>query len=153
MEHRHRAAMEADPRSFFRREGELEQYVKVAHASSDMLVWQSSQGRDEATASLLNTTLPTRPQSEVYDSHSSLAMANTSRLATSPFIAARHEAAHLRRLRFEVNDPLSGTLQRPNTTSTGLLRASGRRAVASSSSSSFMAGTGSRAASSLKVWV
>jgi len=68
----------------------------------------------EATTSLLNR-LPTRPYAESYD-HPSWALANTYLTAQSPFLQHRHAQAQRRRLRFEVEDPLCGTLQRPQTT-------------------------------------
>ena len=68
----------------------------------------------EATTSLLNR-LPTRPYAESYD-HPSWALANTYSTAQSPFLQHRHAQAQRRRLQFEVDDPLCGTLQRPQTT-------------------------------------
>jgi len=68
----------------------------------------------EATTSLLNR-LPTRPYSESYD-YPSWALANTYLTAQSPFLQHRHAQAQRRRLQFEVDDPLCGTLQRPQTT-------------------------------------
>jgi hypothetical protein len=51
MEHRHRQAMAKSPTTFYRRAGEMEAFVDVAHASSDMLVWQSAQARNVSLSS------------------------------------------------------------------------------------------------------
>jgi len=101
-----------DPRAFYRRKGDLEKYVEAATHQSDMLVWQSQQRRD-GTSSLLNR-LTVRPLAEGYDLTAAQSLTHTQRMATSPFLAQRHSTAQLRRQRFEVNDPLMGTLQRPN---------------------------------------
>ena len=136
MEHRHRAAMAKDGHSFYRRAGELEGLVNVAHASSDLLVWQSSQARDEATTSTLNR-LTTRPHAETYDYSHAWTISNTARSATSPFIAARHSQAQRRRLQFEVADPLGGTLAKP-------------RSAAAMHATAEMSGTGLRTTSAAK---
>lgn len=122
IEHRHQEALRRNPRTFYRRAGPNEEFLETACKSSDMLVWQLSSKRGEATTSLLNTSLSCRPRSEVYDlGESNPTLAMTFRHANSPHLRFRHRSAQARRLRFEVEDHRFGTLQRPRTTATAAM--------------------------------
>ena len=105
LEHVHSEVIARHPRAFFRTVGPSEAYVNAAWKASDMNVWASASSRGESTTSLLNTTLPTRPVSEVYDVGTAKPTLDmTFRLATSPHLQLRHRTAQSRRLRFEVDD-------------------------------------------------
>mmetsp|Transcript_13212 Transcript_13212/g.17125 ORF Transcript_13212/g.17125 Transcript_13212/m.17125 type:complete len:554 (-) Transcript_13212:146-1807(-) len=95
-ENKHREALLRNSHTFHRKKGGAQSYIESATRQSDMLVWQNSQSRDEATTSLLNR-LSTRPKSEVYNINSK-DLANTARNATSPFLSYRHSTAHARRI-------------------------------------------------------
>ena len=55
-----------DPATFKRRIGKSESYVEQAAESSDLLVWQRTQDRDEDCASPLQTLRP-RSRVDYYD--------------------------------------------------------------------------------------
>lgn len=94
----------------FRKKGELQSYCEQACSHSDMLVWQSSQNRQDATTSCLND-LRTRPVTDFYVMDH-LSLANTgARLATSPFQRHRHKASYVKRLREQVQRPSTAPSQ------------------------------------------
>lgn len=65
-EYAHSCVLRDDPATFKRRIGKSESYVEQAAESSDLLVWQRTQDRDEDCASPLQTLRP-RSRVDYYD--------------------------------------------------------------------------------------